>query len=80
MSRQLDHAGIGGTSADDIVGRTRRGVFARLKDPHLNDHDRWVLHQFGRFLSGVAPEPDPRASRICTLEHAHRPGIGAQPR
>jgi hypothetical protein len=38
----------------------RLGVLERLADPYLTDHDRWVLGQFARFLSGRAPEPDPR--------------------
>jgi len=42
---------------------THRGVMARLADPYLTDHDRWVLGQFARFLSGRAPGPDPRAVR-----------------
>ncbi len=39
---------------------TRRGVVERLADPYLTEHDRWVLHQFARFLGGQTPEPDPR--------------------
>jgi hypothetical protein len=57
--------------AEDIASATSRGISQRLSDPHLTDHDRWVLRQFGRFLSGIAPEPDPRAPRICAREHAH---------
>jgi len=41
---------------------TRRGVIERLADPYLTDHDRWVLRQFAHFLSGRAPEPDPRVN------------------
>ena len=32
----------------------------RLADPYLTDRDRWIPRQFTRFLSGLAPEPDPR--------------------
>lgn len=39
---------------------TRDGIIDRLADPYLTDHDRWVLSQFARFLSGQTPEPDPR--------------------
>lgn len=42
---------------------TRRGVIARLADPFLTTHDRWVLGQFAAFLSGRAPGPDPRVVR-----------------
>ena len=80
MGRQLDLWGTEETSSNDIVSTTRRGISARMDDPYLNDHDRWVLRQFGRFLSGLAPEPDPRAPRICAREHAHRSPIGARPR
>ena len=59
-------------SQEEIVSATRRGISERLADPYLTAHDRWVLRQFGRFLSGTAPEPDPRAVRICEREHAHR--------
>ncbi len=54
------HAGT--PEFEDIVSITRRGVSARLSDPYLTDHDRWVLQQFRRFLGGIAPEPDPRVS------------------
>lgn len=43
-----------------LSARTRDGVIRRLSDPYLTEHDRWVLHQFERFLSGCAPGPDPR--------------------
>jgi hypothetical protein len=45
----------------ELLLLTRRGVVERMGDPYLNDHDRWVLGQFGAFLGGVAPAPDPRA-------------------
>ena len=41
---------------------TREGVVARLADPYLTEHDRWVLRQFARFLGGRAPAPDPRVT------------------
>jgi len=47
---------------------TRHGVIARMADPYLTDHDRWVLRQFARFLSGVAPDPDPRVTRRARPE------------
>ena len=71
MSRQFNDPDSERGDAEDIASATRRGISQRLSDPHLTDHDRWVLRQFGRFLSGIAPEPDPRAPRICALEHAH---------
>ncbi len=46
---------------EDLFAVTRRGVFERLTDPYLTEHDRWVLGQFAQFLSGVAPGPDHRA-------------------
>ena len=33
----------------------QRALVARLADPYLTDHDRWVLCQFATFLSGIAP-------------------------
>ena len=47
---------------DERYRVTRRGVVERLADPYLTEHDRWVLRQFARFLSGRAPEPDPSVS------------------
>jgi len=41
---------------------THDGIIERLTDPYLTEHDRWVLSQFARFLSGQAPEPDPRVA------------------
>jgi hypothetical protein len=41
---------------------THRSVIERLADPYLTEHDRWVLRQFARFLSGTAPDPDPRVT------------------
>ena len=60
-------------SMPSIIGATRRGLSERLSDPYLTDHDRWVLRQFGRFLSGIAPEPDPRALRVDGRGQPHRP-------
>jgi hypothetical protein len=48
--------------SSDRYRTTRRGVIERLADPYLTEHDRWVLRQFARFLSGQAPEPDPRVT------------------
>lgn len=42
---------------------TRLGVVARLADPYLTEHDRWVLGQFARFLAGMTPAPDQRVAR-----------------
>ena len=55
--RALDHR------QQEIIATTHHGVMARLTDPYLTDHDRWVLHQFARFLAGRTPEPDPRVVR-----------------
>lgn len=63
MSVQTSALGITRPPSGDPLDMTRRGVIERLADPYLNDHDRWVLGQFARFLSGRAPEPDPRAVR-----------------
>jgi hypothetical protein len=48
---------------EDELAAARHGVVARLADPYLTEHDRWVLGQFERFLAGVTPSPDPRAGR-----------------
>ena len=53
----------------NIILATHRGVIERLGDPYLTDHDRWVLGQFARFLSGETPEPDPRVRQT----HPTRP-------
>ncbi|MEX1296130.1 MAG: hypothetical protein AB1Z67_08160 [Candidatus Limnocylindrales bacterium] len=53
-----------GRHIEVIVFATRESIVERLADPYLTDHDRWVLRQFGRFLSGIAPEPDRRVGRI----------------
>ena len=66
-----------GREAYDIVA-TRRSVSERLSDPYLTDHDRWVLRQFGRFLSGVAPEPDPRVVRIDSRQQLQRSRVPAR--
>ena len=50
-------------TADQRMIIAHQGVIERLGDPYLTEHDRWVLRQFAQFLSGVAPEPDPRARR-----------------
>jgi hypothetical protein len=42
---------------------TRLGVVARLADPYLTEHDRWVLGQFARFLAGMTPAPDQPVAR-----------------
>lgn len=72
MSSQSNVPRRNGWCQEEIVSDTRRGISERLSDPYLTAHDRWVLRQFGRFLSGIAPEPDPRAVRICEQEHPHR--------
>ncbi len=48
---------------EDELAAARHGVVARLADPYLTEHDRWVLGQFERFLAGVTPGPDPRVGR-----------------
>ena len=53
-----------GRDVDAIVRATRHSISERLSDPYLTEHDRMVLRQFGRFLSGIAPEPDPRAVAV----------------
>ena len=53
-----------GRAAEDMITSTRRGVIERMADPYLTDHDRWVLRQFAYFLSGLTPDPDPRAARV----------------
>jgi hypothetical protein len=64
MSSQSDDPVADTQEIEDPVRAVRRSVYERLSDPYLNDHDRWVLRQFGRFLNGIAPEPGPRALRI----------------
>ena len=39
----------------DQHATVQRALVARLADPYLTDHDRWVLCQFATFLSGIAP-------------------------
>jgi len=56
----------------DIVLATHRGVIERLADPYLTDHDRWVLGQFARFLSGETPDPDPRVRQARPTEPLYR--------
>ena len=71
MSSQSNTSRRNGRSQEEIAS-TRRGISERLSDPYLTAHDRWVLQQFARFLSGIAPDPDPRAVRICEQEHQRR--------
>ena len=78
MSSRTSDTDSNGGDLEDSVSATRRGLAERLSDPYLTDHDRWVLRQFGRFLSGIAPEPDPRAPRICDLEHMHQARVHAR--
>ena len=69
MDAQPNTTGSNTTRSDAVFASdkqmrvTRYGVIERLADPYLTDHDRWVLRQFARFLSGKAPDPDPRAIR-----------------
>jgi hypothetical protein len=72
MRNQSSTSHRNGWSRAEVVGATRRGIVERLADPYLTAHDQWVLRQFARFLSGYAPEPDPRAVYICENEHVHR--------
>jgi hypothetical protein len=72
MSSQSKASRHNGWNREEVVSATTRGISERLTDPYLTAHDRWVLQQFARFLSGIAPEPDPRAVRICEQEHPHR--------
>ena len=64
MYAQPDARGVTRRHGKDAFVITHRGVIERLGDPYLTDHDRWVLSQFARFLSGRAPSPDPRAVRL----------------
>lgn len=65
----------------DRMAATRRDVEARLVDPYLTDHDRWVLRQFVCFLGGRAPEPDPRVvpTRDRRPDRVGRPAAPGQP-
>ena len=69
MSIEPNGPDTGTPDVEDIVSITRRGVSARLSDPYLTDHDRWVLQQFCRFLGGIVPEPDPRGSQAGAGRH-----------
>ena len=62
MDEQHETVGVESQNVEDARLQTRRGVIERLADPYLTDHDRWVLGQFARFLDGLAPGPDPRAT------------------
>jgi hypothetical protein len=64
MSLQTSALRVTRPPREDPFAVTHRGVIERLADPYLTDHDRWVLGQFARFLSGRAPGPDPRAVRL----------------
>lgn len=61
IGRTSSVADHGGLAAALTV--TRLGVVARLADPYLTDHDRWVLGQFARFLAGMTAAPDQRVAR-----------------
>ena len=73
MSVQTDALRVTEFRIRDAYRVTQRGVTERLADPYLTDHDRWVLGQFARFLSGLTPEPDPRAVRARTRRNSRRP-------
>jgi len=60
-AKSTDQHPVGGP-VQHSVEATRRDVIARLTDPYLTDHDRWVLGQFASFLGGQAPGPDPRVA------------------
>mgnify|MGYP001816677419 FL=1 len=80
MSSQPDDPGSDGRGDDELVSATRRSVSERLADPYLTDHDRWVLRQFGRFLSGITPEPRTRTLRITDPRPLERhPADAGQP-
>jgi hypothetical protein len=64
MSGQPDILQVIDQRHQETIVTTQRGVVARLADPYLTDHDRWVLRQFARFLGGRAPGPDPRVVRM----------------
>jgi hypothetical protein len=53
----------------ETIALTQSGVVARLADPYLTEHDRWVLRQFARFLGGGTPDPDPRVVRVRSIRH-----------
>ena len=69
-----------GRDVDAIVRATRHSVSERLSDPYLTEHDRMVLRQFGRFLSGIAPEPDPRAVAVLACDDAMSGALSAHDR
>lgn len=60
MSVEPSSYGLRNAHLQARYNTTREGVIERLTDPYLTEHDRWVLRQFAQFLSGVAPDPDPR--------------------
>lgn len=57
MASQPDDTRAKGRNAE-VIADTRRHLSERLSDPYLTDHDRWVLLQLGRFLSGIRPEAE----------------------
>ena len=73
MTGQFNGLQVTGFGVERELLVTRRGVIERLADPYLTDHDRWVLGQFSRFLSGKAPHPDPRATRTRPQPRPRQP-------
>jgi hypothetical protein len=61
MDGQVTDPGVNDREDEELVSATRRSVAERLSDPYLNDHDRWVLRQFSRFLNGITGDTGPRA-------------------
>lgn len=69
-----------GRDMDEIVRATRRSISERLSDPYLTEHDRMVLRQFGRFLSGITPEPDRRVAATIACDDAMSGALSAHDR
>lgn len=67
-SSHTEDQGMSGPTSWAISRRTddkatidaiRRDLAERLTDPCMTEQDRFVLRQFAKFLSGVAPDPRP---------------------
>jgi hypothetical protein len=71
MSVPTDALRVSEFRIKDAYRVTQRGVTERLADPYLTDHDRWVLGQFARFLSG--PDARARHSRRACATPPHQP-------
>jgi hypothetical protein len=56
----------------ELMVSARGSVAARMSDPYLTDHDRWVLQRFGDFLAAVTLAPDRRAISRQSERGLHR--------